>query len=105
MTAPLLTISDVLAPLTAADLEPLLEEIRALRSAIEAIAPADREAYTIAEVAKLTGWSAYTLRGWCADGRIKADHDDRRRDAWSIPADELKRIPRKTRRANAPARR
>lgn len=44
---------------------------------------------TIAEVAKETGYSVRTLRGFASKGKIKSEFDGHR---WLIPESEVKRL-------------
>lgn len=77
----------------AATLDAILTELRDLRSQFDQLL--GRDEYTVAEVAKITGWSAEHVRDRCNDGRTKAKYQEGVRDKWMIPASELAKIPRK----------
>ena len=74
-------------------LDTILTEIRDLRAQVDQLL--GRDEYTVAEIAKITGWSAEHIRDRCNDGRTNAKRIDGVRDAWVIPASELAKIPRK----------
>jgi excisionase family DNA binding protein len=53
-----------------------------------------RAYYSVEEVAKILGKSAYTVRQWCNEGRLNATKRIERRGRnalWSIPATEIAR--------------
>jgi hypothetical protein len=50
---------------------------------------AERENYTVTELAAETGKCAYTVREWCRLGRVHAEKTDD--DEWRIPREELAR--------------
>lgn len=82
--------------LTVEDLQPILSELRELRSAVQSLTRTEPDFYTVNEFAKLTGWAPYTIRQWCNEGKLKARADHRKRDSWEIDPDEVKRVKRKT---------
>ena len=50
----------------------------------------EKQSYAVTEVAKLTGYKAWTIRQACNRGRIKGKKGDDGR--WRVPHDELIRI-------------
>lgn len=64
-----------------------------------------RTHYTVAEFAKVTGWSEYSVREWCKSGKIKADKTKERHGAyatWRIPHSERVRFTRELTGEQAP---
>lgn len=72
-------------------IEERLERIESLLSKLVEKEPA-KEAYSVADVAKIVGRSQFQVREWCRLGRIKAQKKAcgrSRAKEWMIPADEL----------------
>lgn len=60
----------------------------------ELVSGHSKEHLTVAEVAEMTGRSAYTIRRWISDGRLKASRviDTGERGRLLIHRDELQRL-------------
>ncbi len=74
-------------------IEERLERIEALLSQLIEKEPA-KEAYSVADVAKIVGRSSFQVREWARLGRIKAEKracGRSRAREWMIPRDELER--------------
>jgi len=72
-------------------IEERLERIESLLSRLIGKEPA-KEAYSVADVAKIVGRSQFQVREWCRLGRIKAKKKEcgrSRAKEWMIPAGEL----------------
>jgi hypothetical protein len=75
-----------------AEMRAILDQILAT---LTAPPPETRTSYTVEEVARALGKSAYTVREWCREGRVSATKRSERRggaELWAISADELTRI-------------
>ena len=52
-----------------------------------------KEWYSTAELAELTGRAEFTVREWCRLGRITAEKEtDGRKHAWRVSHEEVRRI-------------
>lgn len=74
-------------------IEARLDRIEALLSQLIDKEPA-KEAYSVADVAKIVGRSPFQVREWCRLGRIKAKKKEcgrSRAKEWMIPHGELER--------------
>ena len=71
----------------------LKDDVAELREAVDAMT-IQKDWYTTAEVAQMTGVSVHTVRvRWCAEGRI-ACSKDLTTGLWRIPGEEYERLRR-----------
>jgi hypothetical protein len=73
----------------------ILDKLAALESKIDTLTRTEPDYYSITEFARLTGWSHWTVRQWCKEGRLKARYEPKKRERWEIDPRELKRVGRK----------
>jgi hypothetical protein len=75
----------------------LAKQLDRLTERLDAMTTTERESLTVAEFAKITGWTPAIVREWLREGRIEGAYDEKRRERWAIDPEELKRVPRKKR--------